>query len=192
VSSVATSPATATISDVSFATPDRKDSPHHPAISPETRERARRARAAYTRRGRGGQIVGEIILHSRPGHHRQLDTKPARNTGRWWSRLKKHARLRKMNRRGRTALRAFATWLMTESNQKTMTVSIDLGRRAAHRFGVRERTDRPLAEDTAVDGNASHDRQRTLQTVHRGWRPPSELGCDLHIHGPRRWLQAVH
>jgi hypothetical protein len=54
VSSVATSPATATISDVSFATPDRKDSPHHPAISPETRERARRARAAYTRRGKGG------------------------------------------------------------------------------------------------------------------------------------------
>ncbi|WP_293823179.1 hypothetical protein [uncultured Corynebacterium sp.] len=44
-----------------------------------------------------------------------------------------------MNRRGRTALRAFAGWLMTESNQKTMTVSITWTEGADH-FGVRERT----------------------------------------------------
>lgn len=138
MSSVATSPASGTTRDVSFATPDRNDSPHHAAISPETRERARRARAAYTRRGPGGQSW-EKSPFTRAQAIMAAGTNPARNTGRWWSRLKKHARLRKMNRRGRTTLRAFATWLMTESNQKTMTVSI-VWAEGAHRFGVRERT----------------------------------------------------
>lgn len=121
MSSVATSPASGTTRGVSFATPDKKDSPHHAAISPETRERARRARAAYTRRGKGGRdweksafTRTQIIFGA--GH------KPARNMGRWWRAFRDHPKLKRMNRRGRASLRAFAKLLQAKANQKTMTI----------------------------------------------------------------------
>jgi hypothetical protein len=105
---------------------------------PTSRFRVRLAKAAYRRRGRGGQSW-EKSSFTRAQAIIGAGAKPARNTGRWWSRLKKQVRLRKMNRRGRASLRAFAGWLMNESNQKTMTVSIVWAEAAEH-FGVRERT----------------------------------------------------
>lgn len=139
MSSVATSPATATISDVSFATPDRKDSPHHPAISPETRERARRARAAYTRRGKGGRdwersafTRAQVIFGA--GH------KPARNMGRWWRVFRDHPKLKRMNRRGRASLLRFAKLIQAKANQKTMSIGGKTWAWFAAQLGVDDRT----------------------------------------------------
>ncbi|WP_197964398.1 hypothetical protein [uncultured Corynebacterium sp.] len=139
MSSVATSPATATISDVSFATPDRKNSPHTAAISPETRERARRARAAYTRRGRGGRdweksafTRAQIIFGA--GH------KPARNMGRWWRAFRDHPKLKRLNRRGRASLLRFAKELQAKANQKTMSIGGKTWAWFAAQLGVDERT----------------------------------------------------
>ncbi|MFI8598211.1 hypothetical protein ACIGDM_12965 [Rothia koreensis] len=139
MSSVATSPATATISDVSFATPDRKNSPHNAVISPETRERARRARAAYTRRGKGGRdweksafTRAQVIFGA--GH------KPARNMGRWWRSFKDHPKLKRMNRRGRASLLRFAKELQAKANQKTMSIGGKTWAWFAAQLGVDERT----------------------------------------------------
>ena len=139
MSSVATSPTSATISGVSFATPGRKGSPHNAVISPETRERARRARAAYTRRGKGGRdweksafTRTQVIFGA--GH------KPARNMGRWWRVFKDHPKLKRLNRRGRASLLRFAKELQAKANQKTMTIGGKTWAWFAAKLGVDDRT----------------------------------------------------
>ena len=139
MSSVATSPASSTTSRVSFATPGRQDSTHNAALSPETRERARRARAAYTRRGKGGRdweksafTRAQVIFGA--GH------KPARNMGRWWRVFKDHPKLKRVNRRGRASLLRFAKLIQAKANQKTMTIGGKTWAWFAAQLGVDERT----------------------------------------------------
>lgn len=139
MSSVATSPTSATTRGVSFTTPGRRGTTQTPDLSPETRERARRARAAYTRRGRGGRdwersafTRAQIIFGA--GH------KPARNMGRWWRVFRDHPKLQRMNRRGRASLRAFAKLLQAKANQKTMTIGGKTWAWFAAQLEVDERT----------------------------------------------------
>lgn len=131
MSSVATSPATATISDVSFTTRSKR--------SPETLARSHRAKAAYTSRPRtaGKDWERSPLTRAQAAHREGVIL--ARNAGKWLRAFKGHPVVSKLPRRTRRPLKAFVKWLINQNNPKTMTVSFTRQAAMDH-FQVSRRT----------------------------------------------------
>jgi hypothetical protein len=131
MSSVATSPATATTSGVSFATRAKR--------APETLARSRRAKAAYTSRPRTAGKDWETSPLARAQAAHREGTILARNAGKWLHAFKHHRVISQLPRRTRRPLKAFVKWLINQNNPKTMTVSFTREAAAEH-FSVCRRT----------------------------------------------------
>lgn len=135
MSSIPTSPATATTTSVSHPTKSWTPRPK----TPEARERSRRAKAAYTRRPRHAGTEWERSPLTRAQAAHRQGTIPARNNGKWLGAFKRHPAISSLPRRTRKPLLRFVKFLITANNPKTMTVSFTRQQAAGH-FGVCRRT----------------------------------------------------